>query len=128
MRDASELESWLRSWLELAEQETEAIEREDWAALAHCQERIRQLQAQCERATHANRDATQRLELRSLPPALRSVVTALLERERHNLTLLAERRARLQTELDRWSHVVLRLKRAQPTAGALRDSGWSRLS
>jgi hypothetical protein len=119
----------LQSWLELAERETDAIQRADWTALRHCQDQIRLLQQEW------NSAAARANPLK--PPAgadhprsseVGTLLNALLERERYNQRLLAERRERLEGELAYWNAVAVRLRRFWRGPGSRARSGWSGLS
>lgn len=116
---------FLRSWLEMAERETEAIQRDDWESLRFCQDRIRDLQAEWE-----GRDRMTR-ELRpgsSAREEIRSLVSALIERERYNQRLLAERLGKLRHEMEHWNGVAARVRRFSRGMSAPARSVWSRFS
>ena len=117
--------SFLRAWLDLAERETEAIQREDWGSLRFCQDRIHNLRVEWERSRKAARD---------FPPGgspreeIRSLVSALIERERHNQRLLAERLGKLRQEMEHWNTVAARVRRFSRKMSAPARSVWSRFS
>ncbi|MCS7089653.1 MAG: hypothetical protein RMN51_01960 [Verrucomicrobiota bacterium] len=128
MAEVAHWENLARSWLELAEQETEAIQREDWQALAKCQERIGALQRQWETFAQETRVGGSDARAIQQSPVIRDLVSALIERERHNLKLLEERRAALQVEMERWADVAHRIRqwyRIQPGSGR---PGWMQFS
>lgn len=117
--------AFLRSWLELAQQETEAIQRENWSDLRHCQDRIQALQAQWERTEAA---AAQQSGGVPANEEIRSLVRALIERERHNQRLLAERQAKLREEMEHWNGVAVRIRRFSRGMNSSAPSVWSRFS
>ena len=116
---------FLRSWLDLAERETEAIQREDWGSLRFCQDRIHDLQAEWERRGRMTRDLHPGSSARD---EIRSLVSALIERERYNQRLLAERLEKLRQEIEHWNGVAARVRRFSRGMNAPARSVWSRFS
>jgi len=116
---------FLRSWLDLAERETEAIQRGDWVCLRFCQDRIRDLQADWEQRSTAATGSSPRSSARE---EVRSLLTALIERERHNQRLLAERLEKLRQEIEHWNGVAARVRRFSRGMNAPARSVWSRFS
>ena len=117
-----------RAWLELAEQETEAIQQENWHRLAACQQQIAQLQQQWE-ALLARPGTPQNTGSETPPePALRHLLTALLERERFNQQLLQQRRSVLESEFQQLTRAAWGVRRLQQTRSESRTAGWSHVS
>jgi hypothetical protein len=117
-----------RAWLDLAEQETEAIQQENWHRLAACQQQIAQLQQQWEKLL-APPEPTQSTGVGTLPdPEIRHLLAALLERERFNQQLLQQRRSVSESEFQQLTRAAWNLRRLHSARSGPPTSGWSHLS
>lgn len=117
-----------RAWLELAEQETEAIRQQDWPRLASCQQRISQLQQRWEQWRNAAGLSQAPRNANPPDPELRQLLAALIEREQFNQELLSRQRAALEAEFGQLTRAAWQLRRFQQSHAAQNLAGWSRFS
>lgn len=117
-----------RAWLELAEQETEAIQQQDWHRLASCQHRISRLQQRWEQWRNAAGSSPAPRNANPPDPELRQLLAALIEREQFNQELLSRQRAALEAEFGQFTRAAWQLRRFQQSRAAQNLAGWSRFS
>ncbi|MEJ5237940.1 MAG: hypothetical protein WHT82_06250 [Limisphaera sp.] len=117
-----------RAWLELAEQETEAIQQQDWSRLATCQQRISQLQQRWDQWNNGACPSPGPHNPEPPDPELRQLLIALIERERFNQELLNRQRAALEAEYGQLTRAAWHLRRLQQIRPAQNLAGWSRFS
>ena len=104
------LQNLLREWQRLAETEGDAIRNSDWKLLADCQKAIKQLQPRIEQIIGARPFQS---AAASEPPPRHPLVANLIELERRNQELLAERRHSARLQLDQLDQTTQQLRRVR---------------
>jgi hypothetical protein len=117
-------------WSRLAKAEGEAIHNADWFLLADCQKALLQLQPQITRQTQAAREEWTLLgfDLAAKEKDFQTIVTALIEIERQNNTLLETKRQAALGQLSQLENAGRTLRRVRRSYAEASPSAWTSFS